>query len=614
MNLTTLAQSEFVSLDTETTGLHPVRDKPFMITLGYRKGQAAIALHVTEQQAVCKFTLGSESPFYFYELKAWLEGAARETVIVFHNAKFDINMLRNIGIEFKGPFHDTMLLARVLVDDEPSVALKRLADKYIDGNSSLLAKRLEKELKKQGITNWKDAPADLMERYAKQDARLTLKLFHMYWGTVTGRGTSRRRWEAGLRRVYEREISLVPVLCGMESRGHRIDRGRLQELQRKAKRRVREKRKKLRDKLWEWSYYTLEEGEAFNFNSPKQVGEYVYDVLELQCRERTATGARSTSRTALEAVADQDETRWIRTLLSFRADQKILSTYINPILSKTEQGYDLHCSFNSTGTVTGRFSSSNPNLQNIPRSSTKNRCRDIRSVFIPRDGHRLIYFDYKQIEMAIFAWYAEDENLLEAIRKGRDIHTETGQQIFQKTRLTKEQRHAAKTINFAVIYGMQVPSLSKTLDVTESEARQFLGRYYRAFPGVQTLMRDAKMVTLRRGYIKNAFGRERHVPKWDAYKALNSLIQGCAADLMKTAMIDVDALLKERDAGHLLLTIHDELVIESDCTDMWLLREVVEIMTQYSRPEWGESFVGCPLRVSVSETSDRWSEKKEVRL
>ena len=611
MKFTTLIQSKFVSLDTETTGLHPTRDRPFMITLGYRRGQAAIALHVTEQQGVCKFTLGSESPIWFYELKAWLEDAARETVIVFHNAKFDINMLRNIGINFTGSFHDTMLLARVLVDDEPSVALKRLADKYIDVNSSLLAKELEKELKKHGITNWSEAPHDLMKQYAKQDARLTLKLFHMYWKTITGKGASRRRWEAGLCRVYEREIALVPVLCGIESRGHRIDRGRLQELQRKAKRRIREKCKKLRDELKNWD---TEIAKAFNFNSPKQIGEYVYDVLGLQCREHTAKGARSTSRTALEAIADQDETRWIRTLLSFRADQKILSTYINPILSKTEQGDDLHCSFNSTGTVTGRFSSSNPNLQNIPRSSTKNRCRDIRSVFIPRNGHRLVYFDYKQIEMAIFAWYAEDENLLEAIRKGRDIHTETGQQIFQKTRLTREQRHAAKTINFAVIYGMQVPSLSKALGVTESEARHFLSRYYRAFPGVQTLMRDAKMVTLRRGYIKNAFGRERHVPKRDAYKALNSLIQGCAADLMKTAMIDVAALLKERDAGHLLLTIHDELVIESDCADIWLLREIVEIMTQYGEPEWGESFVGCPLRVSVSETCHRWSEKEEVLL
>ena len=613
MKLITLIQSEFVSLDTETTGLHPVRDRPFMITLGYRKGVAAIALHVVEQRGT--FTLGSESEIWFFELKAWLEDAGRKTVIVFHNAKFDINMLRNIGIEFKGPFHDTMILARVLVDDEPSVALKRLADKYIDVNSSLLAKELEKELKKRGITNWSEAPHDLMERYAKQDARLTLKLFHMYWKTITGKGASRRRWEAGLCRVYEREIALVPVLCGMESRGHRIDRRRLQELQRKAKRRIREKCKRLRDTIWKSSpYYTLSDAEAFNFNSTKQVGAYVYDVLGLQCREHTAKGARSTSRTALEAIEEQDETHWIRTLLSYRTDQKILSTYINPILSKTEQSDILHCSFNSTGTVTGRFSSSNPNLQNIPRSSTKNRCRDIRSVFIPRNGHRLVYFDYKQIEMAIFAWYAEDENLLEAIRKGRDIHTETGQQIFQKTRLTREQRHAAKTINFAVIYGMQVPSLSKTLGITESKARQFLSRYYRAFPGVQTLMRDAKMVTLRRGYIKNAFGRERHVPKRDAYKALNSLIQGCAADLMKTAMIDVARMLYDNGAGHLLLTIHDEIVIETSVVSDWLERDIVEIMTQYSKPEWGETFEGCPLRVAVSETDDRWSEKKEVRL
>jgi DNA polymerase-1 len=558
-----------------------------------------------------EFTLELGSSLWFYELKAWLENAGRKTVIVFHNAKFDINMLKNIGIEFKGPFHDTMLLARVLVDDEPSVALKKLADKYIDVNSSLLARELKKELKKSGITNWKDAPADLMKRYAKQDARLTLKLFHMYWATITGKGASRRRWETGLCRVYEREIALVPVLRGMESRGHRIDRRRLQELQRKAKRRVREKRKKLHAEIWNWD---TEKAETFNFNSTKQVGGYVYDVLGLQCREYTAKGARSTSRSALEAIEDQDETRWIGTLLSFRTDQKILSTYINPILSKTEQSAVLHCSFNSTGTVTGRFSSSNPNLQNIPRSSTKNRCRDIRSVFIPRDGHRLIYFDYKQIEMAIFAWYAEDENLLGAIREGRDIHTETGQQIFQKTKLTKEQRHAAKTINFAVIYGMQVPSLSKILGVTEHEARQFLSRYYRAFPGVQTLMRDAKMVTLRRGYIKNAFERERHVPKYDAYKALNSLIQGCAADLMKTAMIDVDAMLSDWSAGHLLLTIHDEIVIETEKMHGGLEQEVVNIMTQYSKPEWGESFEGCPLRVTVSETDDRWSEKKEVML
>jgi DNA polymerase-1 len=127
-------------------------------------------------------------------------------------------------------------------------------------------------------------------------------------------------------------------------------------------------------------------------------------------------------------------------------------------------------------------------------------------------------------------------------------------------------------------------------------------------------MRDAKMVTLRRGYIKNAFGRERHVPKHEAYKALNSLIQGCAADLMKTAMIDVDRMLKERAAGHLLLTIHDEIVIETRDVGGWLEREVVRIMTQYGEPEWGESFEGCPLRVTVSETNDRWSEKKEVVL
>ena len=612
MKLTTLQSSEFVSLDTETTGLHPTRDKPFMITLGYRKGSAAVAFHVLHTHHGHAFP--RESMCTFYELKAWLEDVGRKTVIVFHNAKFDINMLKNIGIEFKGPFHDTMLLARVLVDDEPSVALKRLADKYIDVNSSLLAKELEQKLKKSGITNWKDAPADLMKRYAKQDARLTLKLFHLYWKTITGKGASRRRWEAGLRGVYEREIALVPVLCGMESRGHRIDRRRLQELQRKATRRIREKRTKLRNELWRSSGYMLADAEMFNFNSTKQVGTHVYDVLGLQCREHTAKGARSTSRTALEAIQDQDQTGWIRTLLSFRTDKKIMSTYINPILLKTERDSTLHCSFNSTGTVTGRFSSSNPNLQNIPRSLTKNRCRDIRSVFIPRPGHRLIYFDYKQIEMAIFAWYAEDEMLLGAIREGRDIHTETGQQIFEKTTLTKEQRHAAKTINFAVIYGMQVPSLSKALGVTESEARQFLSRYYRAFPGVQTLMRDAKMVTLKRGYIRNAFGRERHVPKREAYKALNSLIQGCAADLMKTALIDVDTMLREQDAGHLLLTIHDELVVETEKMYGGLEQEIVRIMTQYSDPEWGDAFVDCPLRVTVSETADRWSEKKEVML
>ncbi|MCX6712754.1 MAG: DNA polymerase, partial [Candidatus Vogelbacteria bacterium] len=370
----------------------------------------------------------------------------------------------------------------------------------------------------------------------------------------------------GLEKVYEEiEFPLIPIIDEAEKRGILVDKKYLDKLSKEFHTKLTE----LEQKIYQ------EAGKEFNINSPKQLGGILFDDLKISVKglRKTAGGARSTKES--ELIKMKDEHAIIAPILDYREYQKLLSTYIDNIPKMVDENGRLHTSLNQAGTTTGRMSSSNPNLQNIPvREGNGER---IRNAFVAEKGHKLAAFDYSQIEMRILAELSGDKDLIHIFKSGQDIHSGVASRVFgvPENEVSKEMRRKAKVINFGIIYGMGVNALKTNLNTTREEAQKFYDNYFATFPTIREYFDNVISGAYKLGYTETLFGRRRYFPELKSHlpflragaerMAMNAPLQGTAADLVKLAIIKVnDELTKKKMLGkvHLLLQIHDELMFE----------------------------------------------------
>lgn len=374
--------------------------------------------------------------------------------------------------------------------------------------------------------------------------------------------------EKNLMTVFEDiEKPLIPIVAQMKEAGIKIDRGYLDEL-------ATEYQEKLAG--FEKKIYKIA-GHEFNINSPQQLSEVMFTELEIPTSglSKTSTGAVSTRESELQKLADEHKIAEL--MLDYREVQKLLSTYINVLPERIGKDGRLHADFIQSGTTTGRMSSKNPNLQNIPIRSEDGR--KIRGAFISENGSKLVALDYSQIELRIAAWLSEDEKLIKVFREGRDIHSAVAADVFStnESDVTKNQRSKAKVINFGILYGMGVDALRRNLgdDTSRAEAQEYLDQYFASYKGIADFMEEKKQEVRERGYTTTYFGRRRYFPEiyssrsWIQARAermaINAPVQGTQADVIKKAMVAVDEYLKKEDLDkkvHLLLQVHDELIYE----------------------------------------------------
>ena len=477
-----------------------------------------------------------------------------------HNIKYDIEVLDKYGVKADGPFFDSMVASYILDPTSGKHGLKFLGEKYLGRRMT----SFDELLLAEGDSDIKKADMNDIKNYACADADVTLQLCGLLAPKLE---------EKGLGKVFhDIEMPLINVLAGMELAGVSIDSGRLDKIGRDITIRLTELEKDI--------YIIC--GEKFNINSPKQLSCILFDKLNIPSVKKTKTGA-STDASVLEALAGEYEIA--RKLLEFRQLTKLKSTYVDalPLLVKERTGR-IHTSFNQIATATGRLSSSNPNLQNIPvRSETGKMIRD---AFIPGDPERdvLISADYSQIELRVLAHLSGDSAMIEDFINGRDIHTATAADIFEVAQddVTKEMRGFAKTINFGIVYGMSSFGLARTLNIKKNEAEDYIKKYFARYSGVKAFM-DATIDSARKsGYVSTLMGRRRYLPDINSRNqslrqseervAINTPVQGTAADIIKMAMIKIVAsphaerLLQPppQPSLKMIMQIHDELVFECD--------------------------------------------------
>jgi DNA polymerase-1 len=467
------------------------------------------------------------------------------------NAKYDVLVLRRAGVTLRGVDFDTMLASYVLDPGRRSHGLDMLALEFLNH-----AMTSYEDLCGRGRTQlpFDVVPVEAARDYSCEDADMTLRLRHHFEPQLEGAGLT------GLFRTME--VPLVDVLADMEAAGIAIDVAHFASL----RERFRAERERLEREIYE------EAGVEFNINSNLQLRAILFDKLQLPVKKRTATGP-STDASVLQELADEGHAI-PQLLMEYRELFKLEGTYLEalPALVNPETGR-IHTSFNQTVAQTGRLSSSDPNLQNIPIRRALGR--DIRRGFVPRKGWQLLSADYSQIELRLLAHFSGDPAFVEAFRSGGDIHRQTAAIIFgvPVAEVTSEMRGRAKTINFATIYGIGPFALSRQLKITNAEAREFIDTYFDRFQGVKRYLETRVEFARAHGYVETLFKRRRYVPElkernfniraFGERVAQNAPIQGSAADLIKLAMIRIHGVLAERRmSARMLLQVHDELVFE----------------------------------------------------
>ena len=462
------------------------------------------------------------------------------------NAKFDLNVLSRHGFEIQGLKGDT-LIASYLINPEGSHNLDTLAQKYLQHETIKFKDLVGKN------QNFSDIPIEEAVKYAAEDAWVVFSLYETLFKELKVQG---------LLKIYEEiEIPLVPLLSKAETYGILVDQKLLQDLKIDFEKRLKALEKKI---------YKLA-GEEFNINSPKQLAEILFGKLKLPTQKKTKTGY-STDVTVLESLAPSHGLP--KALLEFRQITKLNSTYVeqlrNLINPKTQR---IHTTFNQAVVATGRLSSTDPNLQNIPIKTEEGR--KIREVFIAPKDHSLFSADYSQIELRLLADFAKDKRLLEAYQNNEDIHRHTAAHIFgiDLKEVTEEMRSIGKTVNFGVIYGQSPFGLAKQLDIPQSEAKHFIESFYKNYAQVRGYREQVLEEAKKNGYVTTYFGRRRFLPEINSKNflakqnaervAFNAIFQGSAADLIKKAMIEADAFLeKKKLRTKMLLQVHDELIFE----------------------------------------------------
>ena len=536
--LQNILTQKILSLDTETTGTDPIRAELVGMSFSYAENQAfyvPVPADRTEaQRIVDKFKPVFENP---------------QTLKVGQNIKYDMLVLANYGVELQGEMFDTMI-AHYVLQPELHHGMDYLAEIYLHYETIKIEELIGPKGKNQ--KNMRDlAPANIY-RYACEDADVTLKLKN-----VLEKELKQNDAESLFRDI---EMPLVPVLAYMERNGVRIDTEALKETSRHFTARMQQ---------IEEEVHRLA-GVEFNIASPKQVGEVLFDRLKITDKpKKTKTGQYVTSEEVLESLKGKHEI--VGKILEHRGLKKLLGTYIDalPQLINPQTGH-IHTSFNQTVTATGRLSSSNPNLQNIPVRNEDGK--EIRKAFIPDEGCEFFSADYSQIELRIMAHLSQDPHMIEAFRENQDIHAATAAKIYKEKLedVTREQRSKAKTANFGIIYGISVFGLAERLNIDRKEAKELIDGYFENYPHVKEYMDKSILEAREKGYIETIFRRRRYLPDINSRNAvvrgyaernaINAPIQGSAADIIKVAMVRIYRRFREEGIrSKMILQVHDEL-------------------------------------------------------
>ena len=529
---------EFVSIDTETTSTDAISAELVGLSFSAEESKAFYVPVPANYEEALK-VVEIFKPLY----------ESDKIMKIGQNIKYDYEVLTRYGVTIQGKMFDTMI-AHYLIQPELHHNMDYLAETLLGYQTIHIEELLGPKGKKQ--KNMRDvSPADIYE-YAAEDADITLRLKNVLEPRLKELGVEELFWNI--------EMPLVRVLADMELNGVCLDTEALQDTSKIFNERMRE---------YEQEIYK-EAGEEFNISSPKQVGDILFGKLQIMDKpKKTKTGQYVTSEEVLQSL--ENKSPIVRNILNYRGMKKLLSTYIDalPKLINPRTGH-IHTSFNQALTATGRLSSSDPNLQNIPVRTDDGK--EIRKCFIPEEGCLFFSADYSQIELRIMAHLSEDENMIEAFREGHDIHRATAAKIWHVDidKVTDAQRKKAKQANFGIIYGITTYGLAQRMDISNAEAKDLIQDYFRTFPKVQAYMEHAKEVARAKGYAETLFHRRRYLADINSRNAtvrgfaernaINAPIQGTEADIIKVAMVRIwERFKKEGIRSKMILQVHDEL-------------------------------------------------------
>ena len=547
------AAGEF-AFDTETTSLDYMAARIVGVSFAVSAGEAAY-VPLAHDYPDAPQQLEREQALE--KLRPLLE--SKEYKKIGHHIKYDRNVLANHGIILDGIGADTMLESYVLASTATRHDMDSVAHTYL-GHTTIKYEEVAGKGSKQ--LSFNEVPLETAAPYAAEDADITLRLHQAMWPKLTA--------EPGLATIFnDIELPLVTVLSDMEQAGVAIDTDMLARQGRELNKRIAEIEAEAH----------REAGQAFNLGSPKQIQALLYDKLQLPVLAKTPKGAPSTAESVLAELAlDYPLPRLI---LEYRSLSKLVSTYIVKLPEQVNADTGrVHTSYHQAVATTGRLSSSDPNLQNIPVRTEEGR--RIRQAFVPREGCRLLAADYSQIELRIMAHLSNDAGLLAAFSAGEDVHRATAAEVFGEPpeRVTADQRRSAKAINFGLIYGMSAFGLARQLGIARGAAQEYIDRYFERYPGVQDYMEATRTRAREQGYVETVFGRRLHLPDIKARNAarrqaaertaINAPMQGTAADIIKRAMIELHGwiLTQHQLDISMIMQVHDELVFEVAAADI----------------------------------------------
>ena len=477
---------------------------------------------------------------------------SEEILKIAHNFKFDYKILAQYGVEIRGELFDTMI-AHYLLNPDGRHGMDYLSEIYLKYQPISIESLIGKKGKNQKTL--REVSLETQTDYAAEDADVTFQLYEVF---------SPQLKKENLEELFHKvEMPLMKILAKMELAGISLDTDWLSKESVDLENDLRE----LEQKIFELS------GEEFNMNSPKQLGEILFEKLKLDPKaKKTKTGQYSTSEEVLQKLAYKHEI--IQHILKYRTYQKLKSTYVDALPSEIEpKDNRVHTTFSQTTAATGRLSSLNPNLQNIPIRTA--RGQQIRGAFVAEEGKKIISADYSQIELRLIAELSGEDNMIKAFQNGEDIHASTASKLFKipLDQVDKTQRSQAKTVNFGIIYGQGAFALAEQTGLSRTEAKQMIDSYYENYPKLKIFMTEQVEKARKNGFVETILGRKRHLKDINSNNfvvrghaernAVNAPIQGSAADIIKVAMIDIDKALSEGGfKTKMLLQVHDELLFE----------------------------------------------------
>ena len=578
--LQNLMKQTCVSFDTETTGIDPITAELVGLSFSWEKGKG-FYVPVPEDQAGAQAIVDKFIPFF----------EAEHIEKVGQNIKYDLKILGNYNVRVKGKLFDTML-AHYLINPDMRHNMDVLSETYLKYSPMPIESLIGK--KGKGQKTMREVELEQIKEYAVEDADVTLQLKDHFSPVLDQTGT---------RKLFDEiETPLVQVLADMEMEGVSLDTDFLKAMSVDMKAEI--------DILEQKIYETA--GERFNLGSPKQLGEILFDKMKIGGvkQKKTKTGQYATGEDILSSLALSNP--FVKDILEWRQLVKLHNTYVDALpLQVCAKTGRVHTDYMQAVAATGRLSSNNPNLQNIPIRTE--RGRQIRKAFIPRDeNHVLISADYSQIELRIIAALSGEENMIEAFRNGEDIHKSTASKVFgvPAEEVTREQRSNAKTVNFGIVYGVSAFGLSNQTSLSRSESKDLIEAYYQTYPRLKSYMNDLVQFARETGYAQTISGRRRYLKDINSHNpvvrgaaernAVNAPIQGSAADIIKIAMINIHKkLVEEKWQSKMLLQVHDELVFDVHKSELERIKPMI-------RHEMENSFkLTVPLEVDLGE-GENW--------